>query len=150
FVASSPVVLQGPAVADYSGSMAFLDLTDNLSISGITIRNFYYGVFSTYSASGFSHGVLFSNSRLENNSFGLWSKYGNTNLTLVNNTVVVPAPADPDPSSSAIGLLVLGGYSIIAGNTVTGPGAVLHFHSASDLLKVDSTPQLTLKTSGIW
>ena len=148
FTASSPVILQGPAVADYSWSIAFMDRADNLKISGLTIRNFNFAILSNPPSP--TDGLSVSNSHLENNTYGIWSKYGNTHVSVINNTVVVPHPADPDPTSNTIGILVLGGYAIVAGNTVTGPGAVMHFNSAADLNNVGSTPQLTVRSAGIW
>jgi hypothetical protein len=147
--ASSPVILQGPAVADYSGSIGILDQADALTISGLTIRNFTYGVFSANS-SGPTHSLSISNARLENNANGLWSMYGNMNVTVVNSTVIVPQPADPTPGSSTLGLLVLGGYSVIGGNTVTGPGVSLHMSSVADVQNIVSNAQGLIRSVGIF
>jgi hypothetical protein len=145
------VVLQGPAVADYSGSIGILDETDALTISGLTIRNFTYGVFSAASSSGPTHGLSILNARLENNANGLWSAYGNSNITVVNSTVIVPAPADPTPGSSTLGLLILGGYSVIGGNTVTGPGVSLHVSSVAEVQNIVSNASLgTIRSVGIF
>jgi hypothetical protein len=144
-------IIHGPGPADPSESVAVFVAANSVTVTGISFRDFYFGVFVQAGKNNFTlagcvfDGVLHS----------VQVARGSASAKILNNVFNVPAPPTSDITSDfgvAIAVFVArqNQYLLVAGNTVQGPGRIANFQSAADLLAGGTAPALSLHTAGIW
>ncbi len=144
-------VIHGPGAADPSETVAVFVGANSVTISKISFRDFYFGVFVAAGKGNFTlsgctfDGVLIS---------AQVARQGHA-AKILNNVFNVPVPPSSDVTSdfgTAIALFVgrQNLYLLVAGNTVKGPGRVANFQHPEDVLAANTTPALSIRTAGIF
>jgi parallel beta-helix repeat protein len=142
--------LSGPGAADPSESTALYVRASGSTVTGLTFRGFFYGVF----VRGFGNqGVAVTNCRFEQNIIGIWVGGQAVGTQIVSNVFVVPsAPGAPYTDfDTTIGVgAPRNSNLLIANNTFNGPGVNANFQNPADLLSSNTLEGLGIRSLGIY
>ncbi|HEY6970855.1 MAG TPA: hypothetical protein VJA94_16710 [Candidatus Angelobacter sp.] len=141
-------IIHGPGVLDPSETIAVFVAANSVTITNISFRDFYFGVFVQAGKGNFT----LRNCTFDRVLLSAQVARQGHGAKILNNVFNVPAPPSPDVTSdfgTAFALFVgrQNEYLLVAGNTVTGPGRVANFQQPQDLFAGNTSP---IHTAGIW
>ena len=141
-------VIQGPGAADLSETVAVFVAAHSVTVTGISFRDFFFGVF----VQGGKNNFTLANCTFDGVLRGIQVGRGSASAKILNNVFHVPAPPVSDVNSDfAVAIAVFiarqNQYLLVAANTIQGPGRIANIQSVGDLL---AGGNLQIHTAGIW